>query len=138
MAQSLKVFSKSMKRILSADDDETLRKYIELALRRHRDDYDLVFAEDGEQAVALYKEKPFEIILMDLLMPKKDGFLAAKEIRAYEEEKSLEPAMIIAVTSKVDIDTDLECLEAGMNGFLTKPFRLHELVDKIRSLEENQ
>lgn len=69
----------------------------------------------------------FGLVLMDLHMPQKDGVQATIEWREIEDKEGLEPTPIYAITADVRIEERYRCLESGMNGFLSKPFRLLDL-----------
>ena len=86
-------------------------------------DYDVDFeiANDGVEAVAMFKKGEFDMVLMDENMPNMNGLEAMAQIKAYEKEKNLEVTPIIALTASA-LDTDREMfLKAGMDGFIAKP-----------------
>jgi len=72
-----------------------------------------------------------DLILMDLQMPELDGYEATREIRAFELQHALNPIPIIALTAAAFPEERARCFEAGMNGFLSKPVSLNELMDAI-------
>jgi signal transduction histidine kinase/ActR/RegA family two-component response regulator len=89
--------------------------------------------ENGEEALAVLQEQTFDVILMDLLMPKMDGFDATREIRR-REQKTGKRTPIIALTANVLKAEKERCLELGMDHFLEKPIspqRLLEEIDRI-------
>ncbi|WP_299426717.1 ATP-binding protein [uncultured Shimia sp.] len=91
----------------------------------------LTFVEDGKAAVDAYQNGEWDMILMDLLMPVMGGLDATRHIRAFETEAGQKPCKIIALTANTqpsDIDASLE---AGMDDFLSKPFRKRELLSII-------
>jgi CheY-like chemotaxis protein len=79
---------------------------------------DVSIADDGAQAVELNRQRPFDIVFMDIQMPRLNGYEAAREIR-----RSGSTMPIIAVTAHSGKDEREKCLQAGMNDILTKPFR---------------
>jgi CheY-like chemotaxis protein len=85
-------------------------------------------AENGEAGVALFIEKNFDLILMDIQMPIMNGIEAADKIR----QKSEIP--IIALTANSSKQEQEKCFEVGMNDYLTKPFKPQELYTKILGL----
>jgi signal transduction histidine kinase/ActR/RegA family two-component response regulator len=87
-------------------------------------------ATDGSQAVARARERDYDIILMDLQMPRLDGFEATRRIRA--DERRQRPR-IIALTANVVQGEQGRCVEAGMDGYLSKPIRLDALDVALRS-----
>lgn len=68
---------------------------------------------------------------MDVSMPVMDGYQATRAIRAYEVENSLKPLPIVALTGHALKDDRRECLESGMNDYLTKPVKRDQLLDKL-------
>ena len=82
---------------------------------------------DGAQAVAAYERLPPDLVLMDLQMPLLDGLAATREIRALEERLNLPRTVIIAVSASVFEQDRANCLAAGMDGHLAKPFSQLEL-----------
>ncbi len=89
-------------------------------------------AENGIKAVSMVKENDFDVVFMDLEMPKMNGYDATKAIRKYEKEQDHKtPLPIIALTAKV-FRTDRErCLQVGMNDCVTKPVKRPEVVQVI-------
>jgi CheY-like chemotaxis protein/HPt (histidine-containing phosphotransfer) domain-containing protein len=91
-------------------------------------------ADNGAEGVKAWQEGPFDIVLMDLQMPVMDGLTATRKIRELEREKSVRTTPIVALTANAMSGQLERCLEAGMNGFLTKPLeiaRLHEALDRF-------
>jgi two-component system, sensor histidine kinase and response regulator len=91
-------------------------------------------ADNGAEGVKAWQEGLFDIVLMDLQMPVMDGLTATRKIREMEREKSVRTTPIVALTANAMSGQLERCLEAGMNGFLTKPLeiaRLHEALDRF-------
>jgi CheY-like chemotaxis protein len=87
-------------------------------------------ARDGVEALDMAREETFDVILMDVQMPRMDGIDATRAIRAMSAEQTQRP-WIIAVTANA-FDQDRErCLAAGMNDFVSKPFRQEALRDAL-------
>lgn len=78
---------------------------------------------NGEEAVAIVKQKHFDLILMDCQMPEMDGFEASSIIRTMKQQGEIPDIPIIALTANAMQGDRKKCLEAGMNGYLTKPLR---------------
>ncbi|MEH6834224.1 MULTISPECIES: PAS domain-containing hybrid sensor histidine kinase/response regulator [Falsihalocynthiibacter] len=116
------------KRILVAEDNGTNRLLIRKMLERHAGD--LQFAQDGIDAVEQYKKHRPELVLMDVSMPKQNGLQATRCIRKFEEEDGSR-AIIIALTANAFNSDREECLNSGMDGFLTKPVKMKELLDCV-------
>ena len=93
-------------------------------------------ANNGLEAVNLFKEKKFDLILMDIMMPVMDGLEATREIRKIEKAHKLsEYTPIIAVTANT-LDNDREkCLSWGMDEFIAKPFDMNQLNEILLSLK---
>lgn len=115
--------------ILVVDDTETNRFLAGVYFRASG--ADLRFAENGGEAVAMTRDKAADIILMDISMPVMNGYEATAAIREQEAELRRRPAQILALTAHVLEEERQACLNAGMNGFLTKPLRQQDLMDAI-------
>ncbi len=114
--------------ILVADDTDTDRSILEAMLRQegHR----VIAVQNGMEAVAAYSREDPDIVLLDALMPELDGFGAARQIKALAGEK-LVP--IIFLTSLTDSASLVQCLDAGGDDFLSKPYKRAILQAKIKS-----
>lgn len=95
--------------------------------------HNVVVVENGEEAVAEIKSHDFDIVLMDVQMPIKDGLTATREIRALEKGRQLP---ILALTASVLRQNQLACHEAGMNGFVTKPVVFADLYAEMARVLE--
>lgn len=85
-------------------------------------------AADGEQALTMIAEQSYQLILMDVHMPKLDGYEATRAIRSNPDIVQMP---IIALTAHVTADFHQECLASGMNDFITKPFEAKVLISKV-------
>jgi|GEM_PF-656327 len=120
-------------RILLVEDNRINQKVALLLFKKAG--YQYVVANDGQEAFDIYsKDHHFDIILMDLMMPVKDGFEASKDIRAYEKKQKLSTTPIIAVTASVVNDDIKQCFEAGMNAYIPKPIKAEKLYNEIENL----
>ncbi|MFM7675837.1 MAG: ATP-binding protein [Synechococcus sp.] len=117
-------------RVLMAEDNLLNQRILERMLAGAP--AELATASNGREAVALWEQGPWDLILMDCQMPEMDGFAATREIRRRERSAGREPAPIIAVTANAAASDERECLAAGMNDFLTKPVRLEALLAMVR------
>jgi signal transduction histidine kinase/DNA-binding response OmpR family regulator len=88
-------------------------------------------ARNGREAVALMQEYHFDLVLMDCQMPEMDGFTATREIRRLEQESGGHTPIIALTANAIEGDRDA-CLQAGMDDYLTKPFKGAQLADLIR------
>lgn len=109
--------------ILLAEDDEMIEKITTFYLRRHGHEVDT--ANNGHEAIRFFKEKKYDLVLMDIQMPEMDGLQAVQEIRKIELlNRKNGHTTIIAITTNPDRD---ECIEAGADGYAQKPFSFEEL-----------
>ena len=116
-------------RVLAAEDNRTNRFVLEKMLKAL--DIDLVFAENGLEAVQLFEDQRPDVIFTDISMPKMDGKEATRRIRAIEADQGLEPCPIIAITAHaMEGDAD-DILAAGVDHYLTKPLKKKKLIDHI-------
>ncbi len=125
-AASDEVPSDAPLRILMAEDNPINQRVGKLILQRAGFTVDLV--ADGNEAVEAQARAPYDIILMDCQMPTMDGFEAAKLIR---ESANRQP-VIIAVTANALVGEREKCLRAGMDDYLSKPFRADQLVSLVK------
>ena len=93
--------------------------------------YDVLTAQDGEEALAIATREHPDIVLTDVRMPKKDGFEVCRELRAQEQTR-LTP--VILVTGAAESDDKIRAIDAGASEFLSKPIDLSELRVRVRSL----
>jgi CheY-like chemotaxis protein len=98
---------------------------------------DVTTADDGEQALALYRERPRDLVLMDILMPRCLGTEATRQIRQYEIQRGLFPARVVALTSCASREELNECIAAGMDAVLTKPLRTDQLRHELSLTSEH-
>lgn len=114
-------------KILLAEDEASLGMIIKESLESR--DFTVFHAENGEKALEIYKKENLDILVLDVMMPKKDGFTLAKEIRL--ENKRIP---IIFLTAKSQTNDVLEGFKHGGNDYLKKPFSMEELIVRIKSL----
>ncbi|WP_423127636.1 response regulator [Gaoshiqia sp. Z1-71] len=118
--------------LLIVDDSPINHRVVTLSLRGKFKEIDSAY--NGLEAFEKYKQKPFDVILMDAIMPVMNGFESTIVIRMYEKEQKIEKkSKIIAMTAS-DGDGEVEqCLSAGMDAFLGKPFVVSQF---LKILEE--
>ncbi|WP_419786589.1 ATP-binding protein [Pseudodesulfovibrio sp.] len=106
-------------RILLVEDDERNRLLFSIFLKDmpHR----LETAENGQQALTMHAEQPYDLILMDIEMSGMDGYQTTEAIRAREREAGLPPTPILAVTAHALAESERRCRQSGCNGYLPKP-----------------
>ena len=115
---------RSPSKILVAEDNAVNARLIVAMLER--DGHEVTVASDGEKAVSLSRIEYFDVVLMDVNMPIMDGLEATRQIRA--GAAPMRDVTIIALTADDDGATERDCIEAGMNAFLTKPIAMGELM----------
>jgi len=120
--------SNSQRRILLVDDDVTLRTMLGLALAD--EGYAVTHADNGNDAVLLHDQNPFDLIITELLLDEKNGFQTLMQLRRHSR-----PVKIIA-TAKEDFTTNDLCLRMarhlGAHGVLAKPFQPETLLASVR------
>lgn len=116
------------KKILIAEDDEMNRALMQDILEGMGCLFE--FAVDGEEAVEKYKKGDFDLILMDIRMPKKDGIQTTKEIRAMQKKR----IPIIALTASLMDQEKESCVKAGIDDFVPKPIIIKNLRTKMGQL----
>ncbi|CCI86139.1 response regulator transcription factor [Lactobacillus gigeriorum] len=115
-------------RILLAEDEPQLNRVVKVALESVGYQVDTVF--DGEQAISAAKSNPYDVIILDIMMPVLDGIEVLKQIRANGDK-----TYVMMLTAKAEIDDRVIGLESGADDYLTKPFSLKELIARLRSRE---
>ena len=116
----------AQKKILVVDDAEFNR---DLVIQLLGDEYEMLVAVDGEEAVRKTEEEKPDLILMDLGMPVMDGWEATRRIKANSELKHIP---IIAVTSHAMVGDEIQVREAGCDDYIPKPIDENELIRKIK------
>ncbi|PNQ73931.1 DNA-binding response regulator [Hanstruepera neustonica] len=113
--------------ILLAEDEPALGQIIKESLETR--DFEVYLFENGEKALQGYHENQPELLVLDVMMPKKDGFTLAKEIRAIDDH-----IPIIFLTAKSQTQDVVEGFSIGGNDYLKKPFSMEELIVRIQNL----
>ena len=116
-------------RVLVVDDSEPNRRLAEVLLRRHG--FDVASAADGATALDLLEAEPFDLVLLDAMMPGMDGPAVAREVRRREAASGLDPIPIVALTASVLPEDRARMLEAGMDDHLAKPLRAEDLAEVL-------
>jgi signal transduction histidine kinase len=120
-----------MPKALVADDEPDMLRFLKSQLAQH---YEVLEAVDGQQAVEKAAQFLPDIILLDMMMPEKDGLQACRELR---ERTSTQSIPIVLLTARADEETKLAALNAGASDFLPKPFSTTELHVRIKNLVES-
>jgi len=114
-------------KILLVEDDQNFGDVLRSYLEMH--EYDVTLATDGAQGLEKYQKGEYDLCIFDVMMPKKDGFTLAKEIR----EKDL-TVPIIFLTAKTMKDDVLKGFKIGADDYITKPFNSEELLFRIQAI----
>lgn len=114
-------------RVLVVEDDLDLLNLLEEGLTMYG--YAVDEASDGEEAVDMAYIENYDIVILDINLPKKDGFEVLDEIRKFNQEVN-----IIMLTARSDIDDRVKGLDFGANDYMVKPFDLKELDARMRAL----
>lgn len=117
------------RKILLVDDSETILQMEQLILEKSS--YELVMARDGEEGIAKALETRPDLILMDVVMPKMNGFEAVKHLRENEQTRRVP---IVMVTSKAEAESMEAGYESGCSDYIIKPIDTLELVAKVKNL----
>ncbi|MGL4668519.1 MAG: sigma-54-dependent transcriptional regulator, partial [Saezia sp.] len=109
-----------VKKILVADDEENLRKLISVVLKA--ENYEVILARDGEEALHYFEKHPIDLMLIDIRMPKMDGLQVLEHVK--QKNNGLP---VILMTAYAGIDTAVKALQQGAFEYIVKPFDLDDL-----------
>lgn len=118
-------------RLLLAEDERELSKALVSILKHNNFTVDAVY--DGEAALEFLSAEVYDGVILDIMMPKKDGITVLKEVRA-----SGNAVPILMLTAKAEVDDKVLGLDSGANDYLTKPFATAEILARIRSMTRRQ
>lgn len=117
----------SKSKLLIVEDDENLgqilKEYLEIK------GFETCLARDGEEGLSEFNKNTFDLCILDIMMPKKDGFTLAREIRLLNKQ-----IPIIFLTAKSMKEDTIEGLKIGADDYITKPFSMEELLLRIRAV----
>jgi DNA-binding response OmpR family regulator len=114
-------------RILIAEDDEALARFVRQGLEAERYSVDVV--ADGEQARATAMDSEYDMVILDLNLPKLDGMTVLRHLRA---KKPTVPVLVL--TQRTRVEDRVQCLDTGADDYLGKPFSFSELSARVRAL----
>ncbi|MEM7650384.1 MAG: response regulator transcription factor, partial [Cyanobacteria bacterium P01_A01_bin.70] len=114
-----------MNRILIAEDNPHIVDFLKAGLKAHG--FTTLVVEDGHQAVELARGEDFDLLILDLGLPGKDGLEVLQAVRGQGE-----CLPIIVLTARDGVDDTVTALEGGANDYMTKPFRFEELLARIK------
>ena len=112
-------------RILLVDDEQPIQTLLSYPLRK--DGYDVVRATDGREALDRFAEQPFDLVVLDVMLPRVDGLEVCRRLRA----RSAVP--IIMLTAKSEEIDKVVGLELGADDYITKPFSMHEFRSRVKA-----
>jgi two-component system alkaline phosphatase synthesis response regulator PhoP/two-component system response regulator VicR len=111
------------KRVLIVDDEEVIRKFLKIHLAKLG--YEVTEAADGEQAIEQLGKDDFDLLICDIMMPKKDGWEVIKEAKSNPKTKNLP---VIVLTAKNEDSDMFKGYDLGANYYMTKPFTKAQLL----------
>jgi len=114
-------------RILVVEDEKKVASFIKRGLEE--ENYEVETAADGEEGLAMAIERKYDMIILDWMLPKRDGMSLLKELR---ERKAATPVLML--TAKDTVDDIVTGLETGSDDYLTKPFAFAELLARVKAL----
>ena len=120
-----------MNKILIIEDEPEQIKLISMRLKANG--YDVISAESAGEGLRIAEEKDPDLILLDILLPDMSGLDVAESLRSRAKTKEVP---IIAITAVGTPDIEEQCKEAGISGFIRKPYESQDLIDKIKNLLE--
>lgn len=112
--------------ILVVDDEMLIRSVIKEYLLNEK--YNVYEAEDGIDALRVFKEEKIDLVILDVMMPKMDGITALKEM------KEIKDTPIIMLTARVEEEDKLKGFDLGIDDYITKPFSPKELVARVKAV----
>src|SRR3954466_10445236 len=112
-------------RILLVDDEQSIQTLLSYPLRK--DGYEVVQATDGRQALDRFAEQPFDLVVLDVMLPQLDGLEICRRLRA----RSAVP--IIMLTAKSEEIDKVVGLELGADDYITKPFSMREFRSRVKA-----
>lgn len=118
-----------MKKILIVDDEQGIRENLKMYLEHNENDgFEVTCASDGLEAVKLCENQNFDLVIMDIMMPKMDGMTALKEIRKTQN------IPVIVLSARGEEYDKLFCFEMGADDYVTKPFSAKEVVARVKAI----
>jgi two-component system, OmpR family, alkaline phosphatase synthesis response regulator PhoP len=120
------------RRILIADDEPNIVISLEYLMKR--EGFEVSIAEDGDQAVAMIRAHPPDLVILDVMMPKRNGFEVCQEIKS---DPKLQSVRILMLTAKGRETEVTKGLALGADAYVTKPFSTKELVERVRAMLAN-
>jgi len=114
-------------RILLVEDEENIREVVKLNLEL--EDYEVITTDNGREAIRLFHEQHFDLLVLDVMLPEIDGFQICEQVRLTNLD-----VPIIFLTAKDTAPDRITGLKKGADDYLTKPFNLEELLLRVNNL----
>jgi two-component system response regulator PilR (NtrC family) len=118
-------------KILVADDEQSMREFLDIMLKK--EGYRVSLASNGEEVAKLVEDDLFDLVLLDIRMPKLDGISALKKIKANTPE-----TIVIMITAYASADTAIKAMKEGAYDYITKPFKVEEIKLIIKNALEKK
>ena len=118
-------------KILVVDDEKSMREFLEIMLRK--EDYKVSLAPNGEEVLRLIERDIFDLVLLDIRMPKMDGIAVLKKIKALSPE-----TVVIMITAYASAETAIKAMKEGAYDYITKPFKIEEIKLIIKNALEKK
>ncbi|MGQ9603581.1 MAG: GGDEF domain-containing response regulator [bacterium] len=116
-------------RILVVDDEEHIRKIVKFQLEKAG--YTVDLAKDGLEALQSIEKSPPDLVLLDLMMPRMDGYEVCRRLKSNYQTSHIP---VIMVTAKAELEDKLQGFEGGANDYIAKPFAISELLLRVRNV----
>jgi two-component system KDP operon response regulator KdpE len=112
--------------ILVVDDDEKIVKFLRFNLSG--EGWHIITAADGAEALQIVEKDPPDLILLDMMLPKVDGFEVCRQLRQWSQ------VPIVGLSARGDMADKVRCLDLGADDYITKPFGMDELIARVRAV----
>lgn len=123
--------AKQMKKILLVDDEPNIIMSLEYTFKKNN--FEVYIARDGQEALDILENQTPDIIILDVMMPNVDGYATLEKIK---ENQTLNHCKVIFLSAKNKESDIKKGLDLGASAYMTKPFSLKKLVDKVKELLE--
>ncbi len=118
----------TMPQILIVEDEPRIAAFLEKGLQKHG--YETAIATNGEEALQMVQQGIFDLLLLDLGLPLKDGWTVLRELQQTQDQI---PEVII-LTARADDQDYAQSIELGVRAYITKPFRFNELLGQVEAI----
>ncbi|AVQ28439.1 DNA-binding response regulator [Fusobacterium ulcerans] len=119
-----------MKKILIVEDEKEIRNILKVYLLTAG--YEVTESADGEEAMKIFYEKPFDLVILDIMLPKKDGWSICREIKEYSS------VPVIIITARDNENDEVFGFEIGADDYITKPFSNKVFLARVKTVLKNK